>query len=352
MIGRYIKSIIYSFVLFLIFYPCLCFAKDIELTGKGATFPLPFYLKAFGHYQKHYKTKINYVGVGSGEGLKALSSKTIDFAGTDFIRVDGFPENINELIYIPTCIGAVVVIYNLTDNPNVKFTPEIISDIFLGKITRWDDPKLRCINKDIKLPELPITVVRRLDRSGTTYVFSEFLSRHSEMWRKNVGIKNILTGLPGLEAKGNPGVAGLVKQKSGSIGYVELVYALANRLPTGHIMNRSGRFIEPSVVSIKKAVEGYTQEKELTTLIEAINPDGYPISCFTFIAVLREQSYYGRDLQRAVELVKMLKWLIGDGQQYGEALHYVSLPSNIQETARKSLEQITYKGNPLLLHIK
>lgn len=324
-------------------------SREIELNGAGATFPLPFYMKALNIYSNQKKIKINYKGVGSGDGLRSLLSKEIDFAGTDFIRVDGFPKDIDSLIYIPTCIGAVVVTYNLSGNPSVRFTPEILVDIFLGKINKWNDPKLMQINKDIKLPEQPITVVRRSDGSGTTYVFTEFLSRHNKEWQNRIGIKNRLVGLPGIEVRGNPGVAGVVKQKSGSIGYVELVYALANNLPTGYIMNDAGEFIKPSVESIRHAANSYKYDDRYSTLIEASVKEAYPISCFTFMAVFKEQNYAGRDLSIARELVMMLEWLIYDGQQYAMTLHYVSLPANIQKLARTSLEQIRYNGMPLLL---
>lgn len=322
-------------------------SREIELNGGGATFPLPFYMKAFNIYSNQNKIKINYRGIGSGEGLRALLSKEIDFAGSDFIRVDVFPKDIDSLIYIPTCIGAVVVTYNLSGNPPVRFTPEILVDIFLGKINKWNDPKLMQINKDIKLPEQPITVVRRSDRSGTTYVFTEFLSRHNNEWEKRIGIKNRLTGLPGIEAKGNPGVAGIVKQKSGSIGYVELVYALANNLPTGCIMNDAGVCIKPSIESIRHAANSYKYDNRYTTLIETSEKQAYPISCFTFIVLFKEQNYAGRDLNIVKELAKMLEWLIDDGQQYATTLHYIPLPSNIQKLARASLEQIKYNGKPL-----
>ncbi|MCM8804788.1 MAG: phosphate ABC transporter substrate-binding protein PstS, partial [Candidatus Omnitrophica bacterium] len=204
---------------------------ETEITGAGATFPFPLYSKMFDEYYKTYGVKVNYQSIGSGGGIRQLKSKTVDFAGSDaFLTDEQLKEFDDEIFHIPICLGADVITYNL-DIQDLKFTPEIIGDIFLGKITKWNDEKIRKVNQNKNLPNMNITVVRRSDGSGTTFVFTDYLSKISNQWRKKVGRGTSVNWPIGLGGKGNEGVSGLVRQIPGAIGYVELTYALQNNLP-------------------------------------------------------------------------------------------------------------------------
>ena len=225
-------------------------AASVELLGAGATFPYPLYSKMFDTYYQAYKVKINYQAIGSGGGIQQLISKTVDFGGTDaFMNEEEMKKAEVPILHIPTCLGAVVVTYNLPDKPKLKFTPDVIADIFLGKITRWNDPRIAAVNPEVKLPDLSIVVVHRSDGSGTTYIFSDYLTKVSKDWAFKVGADKSLNWPAGLGAKGNPGVAGLINQTPGAIGYVELIYTMQNNMPAGIIKNKAGNFIEPNIKS-------------------------------------------------------------------------------------------------------
>ena len=204
-----------------------------ELLGAGATFPYPLYSKMFDAYHKEYGVKINYQAIGSGGGIRQLLNKTVDFGGTDAFMSDEKLKKELSILHIPTCLGAVSVTYNLSGSPELKFTPEMLSDIFLGKITKWNDARMQEINSGVKLPDINIILVHRSDGSGTTFIFTDYMSKVSSKWKEKIGRGKSVNWPAGLGAKGNPGVAGLVKQLPGSIGYVELVYALQNNMPVG-----------------------------------------------------------------------------------------------------------------------
>jgi phosphate transport system substrate-binding protein len=288
----------WMFFMFLSVLLCLggsALAGDVELIGAGATFPYPLYSKMFDTYYQEHGIKINYQAIGSGGGIRQLTNKTVDFGGSDAIMSDkDLKEAGAPVLHIPTCAGAVVVTYNLAGDPQLKFTPEVIADIFLGKIKKWNDPRLTAINPEVKLTGTEITVIHRSDGSGTTAIFSSYLSKISTEWKEKVGAGPSLNWPAGLGGKGNPGVAGLVKQTPGSFGYVELIYALQNKMPYGTIKNKKGNFIKPSIASTSLAANTALPDDMKVDLTDTDAAEGYPISGFTWILVYQEQNYAGK----------------------------------------------------------
>ncbi len=325
------------------------FAKDIELMGAGATFPYPLYSKMFDVYHKEHGAKINYQAIGSGGGIRQLINKTVDFGGSDAImsakdlKAAGAP-----VIHIPTCAGAVVVTYNLSGAPQLKFTSDVIADIFLGKIKKWNDPRIQAINQGAKLPAMNITVVHRSDGSGTTSIFSNYLSKVSAEWKQKVGAGKSLNWPVGLGGKGNPGVAGLVKQTPGAFGYVELIYALSNKMLYGTVKNKKGNLIKPTLNSTSLAADTVLPDDMKIDLTDTDAAKGYPIAGFTWILVYREQTYGGKSPDKAKALVNLLQWMTHQGQQYAEPLHYAPLSKAAVGKAEKLIQSIAYKEKPIL----
>jgi len=325
------------------------YATEKELLGAGATFPFPLYSKMFDTYYQTNRIKINYQAIGSGGGIQQLISKTIDFGGTDaFMNARELKKAKVSILHIPTCLGAVVVTYNLPDKPKLKFTPDVIADIFLGKITKWSDPRITASNPEVKLPDRGIVVVHRSDGSGTTFIFSDYLNKVSKEWEFKVGADKSLSWPVGLGAKGNPGVAGLVNQIPGAIGYVELIYTIQNNMPAGIIKNKAGNFIEPSLKSASAAANLELPDDTRVSLTNTDAADGYPIGGFTWLVFYKEQNYTERSREKAEELLKLLWWMIHEGQQFAEPLHYSPLPPKAVEKAEKILRSVTYDNVPLL----
>ncbi|OPY74387.1 MAG: Phosphate-binding protein PstS precursor [Syntrophorhabdus sp. PtaU1.Bin058] len=325
-------------------------AADQELLGAGATFPQPLYSKMFDAYNQQYKVKINYQGIGSGGGINQLTKKTVDFGGTDaFMTEKELKAAGEEVLHIPTCLGAVVVTYNLPGNPKLNFTSELIADIFLGKITKWTDPKIAAANPGIKLPDLPISVVHRADGSGTTYIFSEYLTKVSPEWKEKIGTGKSLNWPAGqIGQKGNPGVAGYVKQTPGAAGYVELLYALQNKMPYGNVKNKAGKIIEPTIKAVSASANVSIPDDTNVSLTDSAAANGYPICSFTWLIFYKEQNYGGRSLERAETLAKMLFWVVNDGQKYVEPLQYAPLSKEAVAKAVKIIRSMTYNGKPIL----
>ena len=324
-------------------------AKDVELIGAGATFPYPLYSKMFDVYNKEYGVKVNYQSIGSGGGIRQLINKTVDFGGSDAIMSDkDLAEASSPILHIPTCAGAVVVTYNLSGNPQLRFTPDVIADIFLGKITKWNDRRISTINPGAKLPDINITVVHRSDGSGTTFIFSDYLSKVSAEWKEKVGTGPSLNWPAGLGGKGNPGVAGLVKQTPGSIGYVELIYALQNKMPYGMVKNNKGKFVTATIASTSYAADTNLPDDMKVSLTDTDVPEGYPISGFTWILVYKEQNYAEKSEEKAKELVKLLWWMIHEGQKNAEPLHYAPLSKKAVEKAEKLIKSISYKSSVVM----
>ncbi|MGZ3593259.1 MAG: phosphate ABC transporter substrate-binding protein PstS [Syntrophales bacterium] len=324
-------------------------AREQELIGAGATFPYPLYSKMFDVYSKEYGVKVNYQAIGSGGGIRQLINKTVDFGGSDAIMTEAdLKEASASILHIPTCAGAVVITYNLSGNPQLRFTPDVIADIFLGKIVKWNDRRLSDINPGLKLPDMNMTVVHRSDGSGTTFIFSDYLSKVSKDWKEKAGAGTSLNWPAGLGGKGNPGVAGLVKQTPGSIGYVELIYAIQNKMPYGMVKNKKGNFVTATLASTSKAADTNLPDDMKVSLTDTDAPEGYPISGFTWILVYKDQGYRDRPEEKAKELVKLLWWITHEGQKYTEPLEYAPLSKKAVEKTEKLIKSVTYKGNAIM----
>lgn len=248
----------------------------------------------------------------------------------------------------PSCAGAVVLTYNLPGNPEINLTGDIVADIFLGKIKKWNDARISAINRNTKLPDLPITVIHRSDGSGTTFVFSDYLSKVDSNWNAKVGKGTALNWPVGLGAKGNPGVAGLVKQTPGSIGYVELIYAVQNRMAYGTIKNKKGSFIKPTLAAVTAAANTTLPADMKVSLTDPDSPQAYPISSFTWILVYKEQAYRNRTQEKATDLVRLLWWMTHQGQKYVEPLEYASLSQQAVKKTEALIKSITYQGKPVM----
>lgn len=317
--------------------------RNIALQGGGASFPYPLYSKMFDVYHKTFNIKINYEAIGSGGGKRQLINRTIDFGGSDAFMSDGEIKE-EEILHIPICLGAVVITYNLPNNPKIKLTGDIIADIFLGKIKRWNDERIKKINQDIKLEDKEIIVIRRSDASGTTFIFTDYLSKVSKEWEKKIGRATSVNWEKGLGGKGNAGVVALIKQIPYSISYVELTYALEQNIPFAIIKNKKGNFIEPSLSSVSEGGETEIPDDTRVSITDTSAELGYPILSFTWILVYKEQM----DERKGKELVKLLWWMIHEGQKYTEPLHYAPLSEHALKKAEAIIRGITYNGKPLL----
>src|SRR4030042_6452578 len=285
-------------------------AKEQELIGAGATFPYPLYSKMFDVYSKEYGVKVNYQAIGSGGGIRQLTNKTVDFGGSDAMMSEAdLKEASAPILHIPTCTGGVVLTYNLPENLQLKFTPDVIADLFLGKIGKWNDRRISEINPGVKLPDMNVTVVHRSDGSGTTFIFSDYVSKVSREWKEKVGAGTSLNWPTGLGGKGNPGVAGLVKQIPGSIGYVEVIYALQNKMPYGMVKNKKGNFVTATLAATSKAADTNLPDDMKVSLTDTDAPEGYPISGCPWMLVYKDQGYRDRSEEKAKELVKLLWWM-------------------------------------------
>ncbi len=320
-----------------------------ELTGAGATFPYPFYSKVFYEFYRQTGIRVNYQAIGSGGGIRQLRAKTVDFGASDaFLSNEELKKFESPVVHIPTCAGAVVLTYNLPGNPQIKLTPEVIAGIFLGKITKWNDTRIKKINPDVNLPPMKIVVVHRSDGSGTTFIFSDYLTKISKEWAKKVGRGKSLNWPTGIGAKGNPGVAGLIRQIPGSIGYVELIYAIQNHMPAALIQNKHGNFIKPSIKSVTMASNVPLPDDMRVSLTNTDAPDGYPISGFTWLLVYRDLSTNIKTKEKAQSLVKLLWFTIHEGQKYATPLHYAPLSPSAKLKAEKLIRSLTFKGVKIL----
>ncbi len=343
-------------MIFLIFTICVVLsgisanAAENELIGAGATFPQPFYSKLFDVYYKQFKVKVNYQGIGSGGGINQLIKKITDFGATDaFMTEKEQKEAGATVLHIPTCLGAAVVTYNLPGNPKLNFTSDIIADIYLGKITKWNDPKIASVNPGKVFPDLAISPVHRADSSGTTYMFSEYMTKTSREWKERLGTgKSLNWPANQIGQKGNPGVAGYVKQTPGAIGYVELIYALQNEMAYGNIKNKAGKLIGPALNTVSLAANVRIPDDTNISLTDTDAKDGYPISSFTWLIFYKEQNYGGRSKAKAEALAKLFMWVIKDGQKYAEPLQYSPLPEEAVTKAEKIIRSMTYNDNPVI----
>lgn len=325
-------------------------SQSVSLTGAGATFPLPYYNLAFKSWQDTTGISVTYGGIGSGGGIRSLKDRIVDFGGSDAFLTDAeLKEMPGHVLQIPTCIGAVVLAYHLPEVKDLKLTGELIADIYLGKITRWNAPQLQTLNPHLRLPDLPIYPVYRSDGSGTTYVFSDYLSKVSSDWKNNVGTGKSLQWATGIAAKGNPGVAGSISQTTGAIGYIGSEYALALKIPVARLQNQAGKFIVPTAESISAAAHIAIPADTRIMLTNSAHPEAYPISCFTWLALYQEQAYNDRSQAQAQALAHLFTWLIQpQAQTLTTKVHYSPLPENVVRQAQSLLHTLTYDGKPLL----
>ncbi|HET8577855.1 MAG TPA: phosphate ABC transporter substrate-binding protein PstS [Methylomirabilota bacterium] len=325
-------------------------AAELLMNGAGATFPYPIYSKWFDEYAKIDRSvKFNYQSIGSGGGIRQITERTVDFGATDGPMTDDqLKKAPGELFHIPTVLGADVATYNLPGSPKLRFTGEVLADIFLGKITKWNDDRIKGLNPGVSLPGDPIIVVHRSDGSGTTYIWVDYLSKVSKEWEQKVGRGTSVKWPVGLGGKGNEGVAGQVKNTPGTLGYVELAYAITNKLPVASVQNAAGKFVEPTIASTTAAAAGAAANMPADFRVSLTNPPGetaYPIASFTWLLVYKDQP----DEAKGKALVKFLWWATHEGQRYPSDLLYAPLPAPVVKQIEAKIRQISYQGKPLLV---
>lgn len=320
-----------------------------DLQAAGATFPYPLYSKMFSEYGKSHKVQVNYQAIGSGGGIRQMDNKTVDFGASDApMSDDEMKQAPAAIVHIPTCLGAVVITYNLPGSPKLKMTPEIVADMFLGKIKKWNDSRIKAANPGVNLPNTNITVVHRSDGSGTTYIFSDYLTKVSKAWESQVGTGKSLNWPVGLGGKGNPGVAGLVKQTPGAMGYVELIYALQNKMPYADLKNKSGNYVTPSLESVSQAANVTIPADARVSITNTDAAQGYPISSFTYLILYKNLNTSVSSMAKAKDVANLVWWMLNDGQQYAKPLDYAPLPDAALKVAENNLESVTYNGQKLL----
>lgn len=338
-----------SFLLFSLMIIFSSFGNaQMKLNGAGATFPYVIYTKWFDVYHQKTGIEFNYQSIGSGGGIKQIIEGTVDFGASDAPMTN---DQINQfkskqgtdILHLPTVMGAVVITYNLPQTgKGLKLTPEVLSGIYLGQITKWNDTKITSINKGLNLPNKAIFVAHRSDGSGTTNIFSGYLSKVSDTWKSKVGQGTSVNWPVGLGGKGNEGVAGLVKQTEGSIGYVELAYAVQNKLLYALLKNKAGNFVEPTFDAVSAAAAGFLKNMPEDLRVEITNADGknsYPICGFTWLLIKKDM----KDKAKAKAIADFLKWAVSEGQKYAKDLYYAPLPKEVIKLEEKRISTIALK---------
>jgi phosphate transport system substrate-binding protein len=321
-------------------------ADTLLVNGAGATFPYPLYSKWFSEYNRQNPShRFNYQSIGSGGGIQQITKGTVDFGASDAPMTEEELAKAPDLVHLPTVLGAVVVTYNgLPDG--LKLTQAALADVFLGKITKWNDAAIAKENPNVTLPDLPIAVIRRSDGSGTTAIFTDFLAKVSPAWKEKVGAGKSVKWPVGLGGKGNEGVTGLVKATKGSIGYVELAYAHQNKLPLAAVQNKERAFVMPSIGSTSAAAKDVTLPDDFrVSITNAPGKDAYPLASFTYLLVHRDQA----DKAKGEALVKFLWWATHDGQKLAEPLDYAPLPDSVVKKVEAKLKSLTVQGQPVAL---
>ena len=319
------------------------FAQTIQINGAGATFPYPIYSKWFSEYNKmHPNVQINYQSIGSGGGIRQLTAQTVFFGATDGpmtaeqIYAAGSP-----VLHLPTVLGGVVPVYNVPEvSAEIRFPGKVLAEIFLGRITKWNDPAIKNVNPGLNLPNTDITVVHRSDGSGTSYIWNDFLSKVSPDYRKTVGVGTSVNWPVGVGGKGNEGVAGLVTQTPGAIGYVERIYALQNKISYGSVQNQAGEFVRASVQTVTNAAaaaSGANMPKDFrVSITNAPGKNVYPVSSFTWLLFYQSP----KDKLRARTMVDFVKWALTDGQKYASDLGYAPLPKEVIAMEMEAIKKI------------
>jgi phosphate transport system substrate-binding protein len=322
-------------------------AAEVALTGAGSTFAKPIYDKWAATYTAaHPNVRLNYQGIGSSGGINQIVNKTVDFGATDGPMTEAqLGRAPGMIVHIPTVLGAVVPIYNLPDvSRPLVFNGQVLAALYLGKITRWNDPKLIALNPGANLPDRPVTTVHRSDGSGTTYIFTDYLSKVSSAWESGPGHSTEINWPAGRGAKGNDGVAADVKQNPGSLGYVELIYAANNKIAYGDLVNAAGKTIHASVESVSAAALQNIPDDLRVSITNAPGDTAYPISSLTWILAYQQQT----DAAKGKALVDFLWWAIHDGQTLAGSMFYAPLPKEFVPRVEKKLQSITSNGHPLL----
>ena len=319
-----------------------------ELSGAGATFPLPFYNVVFEQFSQTNGDQVAYGGIGSGGGIRNLRDRIVDFAGSDAFLSDKEMAEMAPVVHVPTCMGAVVVAYNLNGVDELKLSGEIIADIFAGEIKMWNDESLAALNPDVKLPAEPIIPVYRSDGSGTTFVFTDYLTKVSPMWKEKFGAGKSVNFPSGQAAKGNPGVAGVIKQTKNTIGYVGSEYAFAQKIPYAYVENQRGEFVLPSSATISAAASGEIPADTRCSITNSDAAGAYPISTFTWMIIYKEQNYSDRSKEQATATLDLLKYILSDeAQNIASEVHYAPLPAKAKELSMANLKTVTYDGNSI-----
>ena len=320
-----------------------------ELSGAGATFPLPFYNVVFEQFGQVNGDQVAYGGIGSGGGVRNLRDKIVDFAGSDAFLSDKEMSEMAPVVHIPTCMGAVVLAYNLDGVKELKLSGEIIANIFAGEIKMWNDVRIATLNPDVKLPEEAIIPVYRSDGSGTTFVFTDYLTKVSSMWASKYGAGKSVNFPSGQAAKGNPGVAGVIKQTKNTIGYVGSEYAFAQKIPYALVENQRGEFVQPSSATISAAASGEIPTDTRCSITNADAAGAYPISTFTWMIIYKEQNYSDRTKEQAEATLDLLKYILSDeAQKITSEVHYAPLPAKAKELSMTNLKAVTYNGISIL----
>ena len=316
-----------------------------ELSGAGATFPLPFYNVIFEKFAEANGDAVAYGGIGSGGGVRNLRDKIVDFAGSDAFLSEKEMSDMNPVIHVPTCMGAVVVAYNLEGVDKLNLSGELIADIFAGEVKMWNDPRLKALNPDAVLPAEAIIPVFRSDGSGTTFVFTDYLTKVSPMWANKFGAGKSVNFPSGQAAKGNPGVAGVISQTKNSIGYVGSEYAFAQKIPYARIENQHGEMVEPTAETISAAASGEIPSDTRTSITNSDATGAYPIATFTWMVIYKEQNYSDRSMDQAVATLDLLQYILSDeAQNITSEVHYAPLPTKAKELSMKNLKTVTYDG--------
>ena len=314
-------------------------SAQMMINGAGATFPYPIYSKWFDEYAKvDPSVRFNYQSIGSGGGIKQILAQTVDFGATDGpMSDDNLSKAPGKILHIPTVAGAVVLTYNLPGNPALKLDGDTITGIFLGQIKKWNDPKLTALNSGTQLPDQDIVVVHRSDGSGTTFIFTDYLSKVSAGWKQKVGNNTSVNWPTGIGGKGNEGVSGQVKQTPGAIGYVELIYAIQNKMPYAEVKNSTGQFVKPTIDSVTAAIATAQIPDDFRfSMTNAPGKDVYPIAGATWLLVYEQQ----KDAAKGKKLVAFLKWAMKDGEKMAKDLDYASLPESVQQRVLKRIDEI------------
>jgi phosphate transport system substrate-binding protein len=325
-------------------------SETVMINGAGATFPYPLYSKWIAEYNKlEPRVQVNYQSIGSGGGIRQITERTVEFGASDTpMNQEQLTKAKDELLHVPTTLGAVVLTYNLPNVPQLKLSPEVLAGIFLGEIKQWNDKPLQDLNGGVTLPAQAITVVHRSDGSGTTAVFTGYLSLVHEGWKSKVGTGTSVNWPVGLGAKGNEGVTGQIKTTAGTIGYTELAYAKQNNLPVASIKNQAGQFAAPTLEAITAAaasLSGTIPDDLRVSIVNAPGVKSYPISAFTYVLVYARQPTG----KKSEMLVRFLWWAVHQGQQLAPALNYATLPVAVIAKVEKKLRTISVGAAPLTL---